>query len=58
MSDQHIRCRAALSLQLDLQALQGRLQIIHSCAGAHHLGLRVRHFTDVVLQGFECGTGK
>lgn len=50
-SDQKLRSRAALSLHLDLQGLQGGLQVIQRRAGAQHLRLRLRHLADVVLQG-------
>lgn len=56
MSDQHLGCGAALSLHLDLQGLQGGLQVVHGCTGAQHLRLRLRHLTDVVLQ--ECKRGE
>lgn len=56
MADQHLGRGAALSLHLDLQGLQGRVQVVHGCAGAQHLGLRLSHLTDVVLQ--ECKTGQ
>ncbi len=57
MSDQHLGCGAALSLHLDLQGLQGGLQVVHGRTGAQHLGLRLRHLADVILQEFECKRG-
>lgn len=48
MADQHLR-RRALSPHLDLQGLQGWFQVIHGRTAAQHLGLRLRHFADMIL---------
>lgn len=50
MPDQQIRCRAAFSLHLDLQGLQGGVQVIHGCIVAQDLGLGLSHLTDVILR--------